>query len=46
MNIYFTKVEHEECELNETFMLYNEAHIKDKLNTLNCKTCEIYEVHH
>jgi len=46
MNIYFRKLGHEECELCETFLLHNDAHTKDKLDTLNCKTCEIYEVHH
>ncbi|KAE9521295.1 hypothetical protein AGLY_018314 [Aphis glycines] len=45
LNIYFTKLGHEECELCETFMQHNDAHTKD-LGTLNCKTCEKYKEHH
>lgn len=47
MNIYFTKLGHEECELCEMFDQHDPTHSKQTLNEHNscCNICKKYTLH-
>lgn len=44
MNISFTKLGHEECEVCEKFMLHNPNHNKENLNN-DCDECKNWSIH-
>lgn len=46
MNISFTKLGHEECELCELFDQHDSTHTKQTLNEHNiCDVCKKYNLH-
>lgn len=47
MNIYFTKLGHEECETCEEFNQHDTTHTKEMLNiNINCSICIKWSIHY
>lgn len=44
MNISFTKLGHEECEICEAFDVHDNKHSKDSLSS-ECETCQSWIIH-
>lgn len=44
MNISFTKLVHEECEMCEKFELHDNNHSKENLDQ-NCNACQVWKIH-